>query len=373
MNKMILVILTFVLLIAVSASAQEVRVKGNRTPLRAEPTTTSTALTYYQAGTRLEALDLVDGWYKVREPETRREGYIKATLVELLPGPVPPPRELTRPGAAVLPPGPKPTAPAGRPTTPQTAAQKPVATTHRWTDRAFFSFDGVYQAGMPAFSEELSYSEYVEQTTVAADYPSTKGWAYDFGGAVRLWRSLAIGTSVTLATRYEDSAINATIPHPFYFNSGRAISGSVSLKRSEDAVHVFALWGIPAGRRVLIVVGGGPTFFYVKQSLVQSVSYSHSYPFDTATFTSASTSEPSAWAVGYGASADIAYYFNRHIGVGGVVRYAKATVSLPSNDSTVSVDAGGFEGGLGLRIRLPQGKPKKVPPRQPVPAKPVKR
>lgn len=373
MTKRIAFFLMFVLLIAYSASAQQARVKGNRTPLRDEPTTTSTALTYYQAGAVLLVLDSGNGWYRVRDLQTGTEGYVKATLVELLPGPAPVPRPPGRPGATALPPESKATPSPSLPAASQAGAKPPAKTPKGWTDRAYLSVGGVYQAGVPAFSDELSYTEYVEQSTVTTDYPSTKGWAYDFGGAMKLWRSLAIGASVTVATRSDDGSVNATIPHPFYFNSGRAISGTASLERTEDAVHLFALWGIPVGRQVLIVVGGGPSFFYLKQSLVRGVSYSHSYPFDTATFSSASVEQPSAWAVGYGASADIAYYFSSHVGIGGVVRYARATVSLPSKDSTTSVDAGGFEGGLGLRVRLPQGKPKKVPPKQPVPAKPVRK
>ena len=52
--------------------------------------TTSTAVTYYAMGTTLEALQLVDGWYRVRDPRTKREGYILATLVDVLPGPTAP-------------------------------------------------------------------------------------------------------------------------------------------------------------------------------------------------------------------------------------------------------------------------------------------
>jgi len=130
---------------------------------------------------------------------------------------------------------------------------------------------------------------------------------------------------------------------------------------------------IPAGRRILIAAGGGPSFISVKQSLVQSVSYSESYPYDTATFTSASVSQPSASAVGFGGSVEIGYYFTRTIGLGAVVRYYRATVSFPSHDATLSVDAGGFEGGLGFRFRIPQGKPKNVPAKQPLAVKPVKK
>jgi hypothetical protein len=302
MTRKTVFILAFVLMVAVSASAQQVRVNSHRTPLRADPATSS-----------------------------------------------------------------------GRPTTPQTTAKKPTPSKNRWTDLAYLALGGTYQSGVPAFSEAFSFTEYVEQATITTDYPAQKGPAVDVGGAVRLWRNLALGVSVSLANRSTDGTVNGAIPHPFYFNAGRAISGSAALKRTESALHLHALWVIPAGPRILIAAGGGPSFISVKQSLVQSVSYSESYPYDTATFASASVSQPSASAVGFGGSVEFGYYFTRTIGLGAVVRYYRATVSFPSHDATLSVDAGGFEGGLGFRFRIPQGKPKKVPAKQPLPVKPVKK
>jgi hypothetical protein len=302
MTRKTVLILAFVLMVALPASAQQVRVNSNRTPLRAEPATSS-----------------------------------------------------------------------GLPTTPQTAAKKPTPSKNRWTDVAYLALGGTYQSGVPAFSEAYSFPEYLEQATMTTDYPAQKGPAVDVGGAVRLWRNLALGVSVSLATRSTDGTVNGAIPHPFYFNAGRAISGSAALKRTESALHLHALWVIPAGRRILIAAGGGPSFISVKQSLVQSVSYSESYPYDTATFTSASVSQPSASAVGFGGSVEFGYYFTRTIGLGAVVRYSRATVSFQSHDATLSVDAGGFEGGLGFRFRIPQGKPKNVPAKQPVAVTPAKK
>ena len=70
------------LLEAGTAAAQEaVKVKANRTPLRAEPTSASAAVTFFEAGTTLQVLESREGWYRVREPKTRLEGFIMAALV----------------------------------------------------------------------------------------------------------------------------------------------------------------------------------------------------------------------------------------------------------------------------------------------------
>ena len=86
MKKHTILVVAFILMVAVPAWAQQVRVNHNRTPLRSEPTQTSKVLEYYQAGSALVIISLNDGWYKVRDPKTKREGYILATLVDVLPG-----------------------------------------------------------------------------------------------------------------------------------------------------------------------------------------------------------------------------------------------------------------------------------------------
>ena len=376
MNKKCLIIVAFVLLVAVPVSAQQVRVNHNRTALRAEPTATSTALALYQAGSALDVVDFRDGWFKVRDPKTKQEGYILATLVDLLPAGTSSPLR-PKPNLPQAPPaGPQTKTPRPGPATPpsgQTAVKKPATKPNRWADRAYLGLNGVYQTGTPAFSEAFTFDEYVEKTTITTEYPATKGPAIDGGGAVRVWRNLAVGVNVSLARRSTDGSISGSIPHPFYFDAARPISGSTPIERSENAVHLQAVWVIPVGRRLLIAPGAGPSFFSVKQTLVQSVSYTESYPYDTATFASASVTQPSASAVGFGASVDVSYYFTRYLGIGGLVRYARATVELPSHDSKVTVDVGGFEAGVGLRIRFPQGKPKSAPAKPPAPTKPVKR
>jgi hypothetical protein len=356
MNKKTLIIVALALLVATPVAAQQVKVKHNRTPLRTEARASSVAVVYLDAGSVLDLTGTSNDWYKVRDPKTKVEGYVKATLVEMLPGgaaprPSQPPSGLSRPPAA-----------------------GPVTKANRWTDRALIGMGAVYQSGTPQFSEEYSVTEYLEPARTTTDYPAAKGPGFDVGAAVRVWRNLAIGVSVTGATRSGDASIRSSIPHPFYFNSGRPVEGTASVDRSEYAGHIHALWVIPAGRRLMVAIGGGPTVFSVKQSLVERFTYAESYPYDTATFASASVNSASATAVGAGVTLDVEYYLTRTIGIGGVARFAKASVSLPSHGSTIKVDAGGFEGGIGLRIRIPRGKPKAKPPAQPVlPKLPVRK
>ena len=91
-------------------------------------------------------------------------------------------------------------------------------------------------------------------------YPMKGAVEIDIGGGVRVWRNLGIGVAVSLMTQSDTATITGTIPHPFFFNQPRSLSGqSAGLTRKETGVHVFALWMIPVTKAVQVGVFGGPT------------------------------------------------------------------------------------------------------------------
>jgi hypothetical protein len=99
------------------------------------------------------------------------------------------------------------------------------------------------------------------------------------------------------------------------------------------------------------MITGGPSYISVGQTIATDVQYAQTYPYDTATFTSATTTHPSKGAVGFNAGADVAWMFRRNVGVGGLVQFSRAMVKLPaSGGRTISFDAGGAQIGAGLRL-----------------------
>jgi len=206
------------LALAAQAAAQEtVRVKANRTPLRAEPTSASAAVTFYQAGTMLQVIESRAGWYKVRDPQTRREGYIMAVLVDPVPT-----------VARQAPAGGKPGA---VPMRPKAAPKAPVG------------FRVVADAGAVWFTASESF-EAVTDSNMRMQYG---------GGlqAVSLWKGLfaeaAAGRSRLTGSRvmvYEGTAYDLGIPMTITFTPIEAGLG----------------WRAPLGKRVHAYVGGGVTF-----------------------------------------------------------------------------------------------------------------
>lgn len=195
------------------------------------------------------------------------------------------------------------------------------------------------------FTTSGSFPVYQENATFQTDYKVPSALALDIGGGVALWRNLGVAVAVTWDQPKGDASLTGSVPHPFFLNKPRSVSGTVpGLEHTDTAVHVNAAWIAPLNKKVLLVAFGGPSFFSVKQDLVTQFTFADTYPYDEASFSSATVSKVSKSAVGFNAGVDVTYFLTRkhNVGVGGVLRFTRASLTLPStNLSNVSVDAGG--------------------------------
>ena len=223
--------------------------------------------------------------------------------------------------------------------------------------RGALSINGGLQTAASDFSDSVRFGHALfgpEQGSFDTRYPAGDDALLDVGGSVRVWRNLAVGASVSWLARETDADVTGRLPHPFWFDRPRSVSGTVTeLARRETAVHVHAQWVIPVGRAVAVTLFGGPTWFNAAQDLVTDITFEQAYPFDVATYSGATVRERSASTIGAHAGADVAYYFSERIGVGGMVRYSRGSVEFDSLDGdTVKNDVGGVHTAGGLRIRF---------------------
>jgi hypothetical protein len=239
-----------------------------------------------------------------------------------------------------------------------------------WRDRAFISGNAGWQLSSTTFSDSRTLTDAgqvdTEKRTLKADYETKSGPTFDIGGAVRLWGGLGAGVAVTRYSKSGDIGVSGTVPHPFFFNQPRAIDGIAPGKREELAVHVDAVYVVPVNPRLQIAIFGGPSFFNVKQTVVSDYTFSQAYPYDSAAFTGATSAEESKSVTGFNVGADVGYYFTDVIGIGGVIRFSRATFDA----SVGKIDVGGPEVGFGVRLRIPEGKRGSSPA---APAKPKKK
>jgi hypothetical protein len=219
--------------------------------------------------------------------------------------------------------------------------------------RGFIVVNGGYQMTGHDFGKASTFRANAEDGSFTTDYEVKGGPTFDVAGGVPLWRRLAVGVGMTRFSRSTPSTLSGSVPHPFFFNRPRSVTGDVAgLKREELVVHVQALAIAPIGSRLQVMAFGGPSFFQVKQGMVTTFTWAESYPFDDASFGSATTASAKGSKVGFNAGADVAFFFSRQVGVGGTIQFSGATVEIDGAGGIQEVKAGGAKAGGGLRLRF---------------------
>jgi hypothetical protein len=218
----------------------------------------------------------------------------------------------------------------------------------------FIAVNGGYQSNTLTFTDTGSRPLNGESLTWTADYAVKSGPLFDVEGGVRVWSRLFAAVGYTRFAETRDVAVSAQVPHPFFFNQSRAIEGDAAgAKHVEQAVHVSALWIATVTPHIQVGVFGGPSFFFVNRDLVEDVIQAEQgYPYDTASFDHADIARVNKSAVGFHAGADVTWRLTKSVGVGAVVRFARATVDLPSpaTQNPIALDVGGVQVGGGIRF-----------------------
>ena len=218
--------------------------------------------------------------------------------------------------------------------------------------RWFLSANGLFQTGSSGFSEEIEFQEFVEIGTIETSFEPADAIGFDGGLGVRLWGPVGLGAAVSSYAPEAGGTVTARIPHPLHFNQHREVSGDAGVTRKETAIHANLLYFVPAGDSFQVILGAGASYFQVEQSFVNDVLYSHEYPFDTAEFLGVDRDNESGSALGFNATLDVAWRFSESFGIGGLVRYAQASVPFTPGEREVTVDVGGVQAGLGVRINF---------------------
>jgi len=222
---------------------------------------------------------------------------------------------------------------------------------------AVISVNGIYQGGTDAASHTVSFTMNAETATFTSNFPVKSGPGVDAGLRVGLRvgvrGAIGVAIGITHFTAAGSADVTAKIPHPFFFNQSRSIAGTTNLSREETTTRLAVVFSSAANKKLQFSAFVGPAFFSVKQGLVDAVTYTDSYPYDTATFGQATTKQVSKTKTGVTAGADVSYFFAKRIGIGLTAAVVKATIPVTAADgSSVSLSAGGTQIGAGLRFRF---------------------
>ena len=232
--------------------------------------------------------------------------------------------------------------------------QGTIAEAQSLQERGWISVNVGMQVATDDFSDRFQFERFVEQATVDANYNGEPGAFFDGGVSFRLWKRLGAGVALSRFSRDASADVDARIPHPFFDNQHRQVAGTADgATRAENGIHLQLTYTADSNGALKVVFSGGPSYFDVEQDVVSGVQYAETFPFDEATFTAADLTRTSATGFGFNVGADIAWMFGRQFGVGGLVRYSRASVGLDTDDGrSIAVKAGGLQAGAGVRIRF---------------------
>ena len=207
-------------------------------------------------------------------------------------------------------------------------AQAPEA---RWHISGDLGFQTVTLASI--LTEPITFERFGESGELTRSVEVRRQPRIYVAAGVSVWRTLGLRFGFSQFTRNDDIQLSVSIPHPFFFNRHRRFSQPTETADRERSVDVHALWMVHRGDRVAFSVFGGPTVFHCKCDAVGVQSREEEYPFEASPVTGIVSFRRTPVAVGYGVGADFAVFVSRHVGVGFLARYdrASATVTLPED------------------------------------------
>jgi hypothetical protein len=190
-----------------------------------------------------------------------------------------------------------------------------------------------------------SFPVYTETATLTMSQSVGSGALFDISGGYRVWANVSAAIGFSNFSNTSDSTGRVVIPHPLVFNRPATVDISQSgLEHSERAVHLQASWLFPVTNEFDVALAIGPSIFNVKQDLVTSVTV----PAGTQNATPNAGTESKTTA-GINVQVDGTYMVRRNLGAGVFMRYAGASVDLPS---VSNLRVGGFQIGAGARVRF---------------------
>jgi Outer membrane protein beta-barrel domain len=216
----------------------------------------------------------------------------------------------------------------------------------QWQDRGYANVNVLAQPQSRNVTATSSFELYGEQATVVGPRKIGGGAVFDISGGYRVWHNLAVGLGYSHFSNSDNVTVTARIPDPLVFdNPVQQDLDAGKLDHSENAVHISAVWFWPVTDKIDVALSAGPSIFNVSDEGVSGVTVQP----NTSIATGVTTSKDSDTGVGVNVGLDVTYLVTPKIGAGLLLRYAGASVDVPTVES---LNVGGFQIGAGLRYRF---------------------
>ncbi len=192
----------------------------------------------------------------------------------------------------------------------------------------------------------------------------TSSPAVDFGGGVIIRNRWVLGASFDRTAESSPSDVVVTLQHPDFHPTLTATKATEPLERVDHGIHLSAGINIPIKSAFSLRVFGGPSYLTREQDILSDISVTETQSLVTrawsATIDSFELRRVRSTAWGYHVGADGSYFLSRHVGIGGQLRYSRATFETenilqsevderPVHDL---VKGGGLSMTAGVRVRF---------------------
>lgn len=211
--------------------------------------------------------------------------------------------------------------------------------------RTFINASFGIQATSRTEEAALSFPLYDELAIFAQDVEVGGGPFFDanFGFRVMTDYNIYVSAGLSYFGTNTDAAGIASIPNPSFFNQPALIPiAEEDLARKELGFHFSAVYLQPVTDKIDVAISAGPSIFHISQEFI-----SGTVAAGTQNMTPM-IEDQSGTGVGLNIGGDVTYRVTPQMGIGVLLRYAWAPVDLDGG----SMNAGGFQIGAGIRIRM---------------------
>jgi hypothetical protein len=227
-----------------------------------------------------------------------------------------------------------------------------VSSVQAQDERIRVGFNVGSQVPSQTVSQEFTRTLYLEDAPISNTFDLSGGALFDVGGWYKVTETLWAGVSFSSISRKSDGEIEAQLPHPFFFNRLRDAAGTLAdLESKETGLHFDVMYVRPLMEKLDLGVFFGVSRFGVSQELITNIEIDEAFPYDTADISDADVVKATGSAIGFNVGADVTYRLTDMFGVGGLIRFARGSVTLePEPGEEVEIDAGGLAAGVGVRV-----------------------
>ena len=207
--------------------------------------------------------------------------------------------------------------------------------------KAYLDVNIAGQTQSTTVSTSSTFSLFGETGSTSSSQTVGQGLMFDAGAGYHVRKEFTIGVTVSRFTRAPEGTVRVTAPDPIAFNSFSVLSASPKLRQTELATSVKLAYLLRVNDRTEVAIFGGPSFVRLSKEIASGSVVNGAPQIAIASQTGT--------GIGAQGGLDVTYLFTPRLGTGVFVRYLRAQVDLPAaSDLTV----GGFQGGLGLRVRF---------------------